>query len=141
MIKIPKILESKYIYEGWLKHRVDKLEFENDGSYEYSIIKIGNGVAVLPFIDEKTILLAKQYRHPVKEELLELIQGGVKKDASIENAAKRELLEETGYSGNMEYLITMYPLSGSLDMRLHIFDVLLRLKSKASYFIDQLAHE
>ena len=92
----------------------------------YDVVQIGDGVAILPFIDDKTLLLAQQYRHPVQETLLELIQGGItreKRDVpgeTPEEAAHRELLEETGYDGTMEHLFTFYPLPATLDMKLHI---------------------
>ncbi len=122
MTKKPKIISSEQVYKGWLELRKDRLILpRNSLEYDYDVIKIGEGVAMLAFINSDILLLATQYRHPVKEDMLELIQGGIKKGESIEDAANRELMEETGYSaGTIEYMATIYPLPGSLEMKLHI---------------------
>ncbi|MFQ6010105.1 MAG: NUDIX hydrolase [Candidatus Aenigmatarchaeota archaeon] len=123
MRKKPEVLRSKNQYNGWLKLRVDILKLPGtEKPYPYDVVEIGDGVAVLPFLDKETLLLAEQYRHPVGETLLELIQGGIRKNETIVEAAKRELLEETGYTGNVKNTYTMYPLPGSLDMRLYIVE-------------------
>ena len=119
--KLPR-LASQEVYNGWLKVRVDTFRLPGIGvPHPFDIVTINDGSAVLPFLDEDTLLLAEQYRLAVDDYLLELIQGGMQKSESPEDAARRELLEETGYAGELTYLSTMYPLPGSLDMRLHIF--------------------
>ena len=54
----------------------------------------------------------------------ELIQGGIHRSEfeSPAEAAERELLEETGYKGKLSPTVTIYPLPGSLDMRLSLFE-------------------
>ncbi|MBL7160940.1 MAG: NUDIX hydrolase [Candidatus Aenigmarchaeota archaeon] len=116
----PVVESSEKVYHGFLDLRVDKIRLRSGIGFNYDVVTVGDGVAVLPFIDEYTLLLAKQYRHPVGEYLLELIQGGISRGESVEEAAMRELLEETGYTGRLERINTMYPLPSSLDMRLHI---------------------
>jgi len=118
-LEIPQVLRSKTIHKGWLELRVDELQLSGT-TQVYDVVKIGDGVATLPFLSDKILLLAEQYRHPVQDCLLELIQGGIKNGEPIEDAAQRELLEETGYSGKIEYTNTIYPMPASLDMRLHI---------------------
>lgn len=121
-MKKPKVISSREVYNGWLNLRVDTLKVPGlKEKYDYDIVTIGDGVGVLPFLDKDNVILARQYRPPLKIEVLELIQGGLGMDILPSNAAARELKEETGYSGNINYLTTIYPLPGSLDMRLHLF--------------------
>ena len=123
MIERPKVRSSKVVYDGWLNLRVDELEVSGlRKPYFYEVVTLGgDGVAVLPFLDDENVLLCKQYRHPVGETILELIQGGIKKDEHFFDAIQRELREETGLVGEIEYKNTMYPMPGTLDMRMHIF--------------------
>ena len=122
MEKKPKVISSKDVYQGWLKVRKDRLILpRNKIEYDYDVVCIGEGVAMLPFFDKDTLFLMTQYRHPVQEDLLELVQGGINSGESIEAAAQRELMEETGYSAEtIKYMTTTYPLPGSLEMKLHI---------------------
>ncbi|MFH1588973.1 MAG: NUDIX hydrolase [archaeon] len=124
MEKEPEILSSKLIHKGWLKLIVDKLKLHHiDKPYYYDVVKINNGVAVLPFLDMETLLLAEQYLHPAKKYFLEPIQGGIKKGESYEDAARRELLEDTGYVGDLHHLTSIYPLPAAIDMELNFFFV------------------
>ena len=54
-------------------------------------------VAILPFLSEKKLLMEKQWRYPVKQELYEFPAGKIDCGETPIVAAKRELLEETGY--------------------------------------------
>jgi ADP-ribose pyrophosphatase len=54
-------------------------------------------VVILPFLDEKTILLIRNRRYAISQILLELPAGTLEKGEAPMNCAGRELLEETGY--------------------------------------------
>ena len=61
-----------------------------------------NPVCVLALTESKEVILAKQFRPGPEEILLELPGGGIEGDETPEKAAGRELLEETGYAGDIE---------------------------------------
>jgi len=61
-------------------------------------------------LKENHIILIKQYRSGIDEFIIQLPGGGVKKGETIVEAAKRELLEETGFiAESFDYLGYMYP--------------------------------
>ena len=59
--------------------------------------KKGCGAAIVPVLPDGRILLVRQYRPAVGEEVLELPAGGRDGEESLTETATRELLEETGY--------------------------------------------
>ncbi len=52
---------------------------------------------VIPITNDKQVVLVRQYRHGVREVLLEIPGGLLEPGESVEHGAVRELREETGY--------------------------------------------
>ncbi len=77
---------------------------------------------VLPLLDEQRVLLIRNYRFAVGEELLELPAGTLDGDEAPEQCARRELAEETGYqAGRLEPLVAFYSTPGICNERLSVF--------------------
>ncbi|MEM3285618.1 MAG: NUDIX hydrolase [Fervidicoccaceae archaeon] len=93
-----------------------------DGSTSYREIVIHPGAVVLLPISGEKILLIKQYRHAVKEWIIELPAGTLEEGETPEEAAERELLEETGYRAKkLRRLISFYSSPGISNEILHVF--------------------
>ncbi len=67
----------------------------------YDIKDEGRLVAILALTAEDKVVLARQYRPGPGEILMEVPGGGVEPGETPEAAAARELLEETGYAGEL----------------------------------------
>lgn len=94
-----------------------------DGSESpYYFVRTSDYVTVLAATTEGLLLLVRQYRPAVGVETLELPSGHVEDGESPEAAARRELLEETGYEAQeFELLGKLMPDTGRLGNRLWCF--------------------
>lgn len=71
-------------------------------------------VVVVAVTKDQELLVERQYRHGVEKVLLEIPAGGVEPNETAEAAARRELMEETGYQAhNMELLFKVAPNASS----------------------------
>ncbi|MDA0747221.1 MAG: NUDIX hydrolase [bacterium] len=93
---------------------------EEDGAVEpYFVVQPPDYVTPLAITDNGMVLLVRQYRPTVEGYALELPSGHVDPGETPEEAAVRELYEETGYRGDrIELLGEMTPDSGRLGNRL-----------------------
>jgi ADP-ribose pyrophosphatase len=100
--KRARVLSSKPVYRGPLFRVTTDQVLEPSGIRVRRDVVRHSGSVVILAIDENSasprILLEKQYRHAAGKFLYELPAGRVDKGENEFQAAKRELLEETGYS-------------------------------------------
>jgi len=91
------ITESKKIYENpWISVKEDKVIRPDGKDGIFGVVEMKPGVSVLPLDNEGNVYLTKEYHYAVERETIEVISGGIDKDEDKEDAAKRELQEETG---------------------------------------------
>src|SRR6516164_1990553 len=93
-----KIISSKEILRNKLFTITDEIAHDPDGFEIHRNIVRHPGSTVMLAIDAtERILLVKQFRLPAEQELWELPAGRLDPGETSLEAAKRELLEETGY--------------------------------------------
>jgi ADP-ribose pyrophosphatase len=80
--------------------RSDRLRLP-DGTLKdpYYVVERPDAAIVFPLTSEGEVVLVRQYRPPLERMELGLPAGLVEEGEKPEAAARRELLEETGYSG------------------------------------------
>jgi 8-oxo-dGTP pyrophosphatase MutT (NUDIX family) len=91
-----KILSSKHVYPSV---RIDQCELPDGQLIEGFVLEYHDWATVVALTPDNQVVMERQYRHGIQKVLLEL-PGGVidDSDASPLEAARRELLEETGYT-------------------------------------------
>lgn len=106
-----KLLDSKYVIQRpWATLRVDKLELPNGHiKEEYYVLEYPTWVNMVAMTEDQRIIFARQYRHGAGKVLLELPAGVVEEGEAPADAARRELLEETGYAfDTIEQICQLY---------------------------------
>ena len=103
------LLSSEYlIRRPWLTARRDCVRLP-DGRIndEYYLLEYPDWVNVIAVTTEGLFVMIEQYRHGIDEVITELCAGVVEAGEETEAAARRELLEETGYSGGRWRLLNV----------------------------------
>ncbi len=113
--KAYKVVERRVVWEGsFLRGIVTKYIDSSGKVREWESLERINCkgiVAIVPVTDDNEVLLIKQFRPPVNGYVIEFPAGLSEKEDVLEEAASRELLEETGYSAKDMIYLTKGPLS------------------------------
>jgi ADP-ribose pyrophosphatase YjhB (NUDIX family) len=97
-----RVLSSEYVArEPWYTVRVDRVQLPSGTVIpKYWISEYPPWVNVVAVTNDDRVVLIRQYRHGIGAVHFEIPAGTTDPgDTSLESAARRELLEETGYSG------------------------------------------
>lgn len=96
-----QILSSEYIFHDlWFKVRKDVCKAPDGRIIDpYYVYEFSEWVCAVPVTEDGRIIMVRQYRHAFGDVCIEFPGGCVDDtDKNFEDAVKRELLEETGYS-------------------------------------------
>lgn len=122
MNKVEKKLSSELVYDGRvIKVSKDVVMCPNGQESLREIVHHRGGVGILFKVDDKFIF-EKQYRYALGEEIIEMPAGKLEEGEIPLEAAKRELLEETGYRPlEMVHLGDSYPTPGYSSEVIHLY--------------------
>ncbi len=117
-----RILESRRIYDGHvLNLRVDTVN-TSSGTHEWEVVEHSGAVVVIAMPSPEEMVLVRQYRHPLERETWEVCAGSMDPGESPEDAARRELREETGFRAkSIRRLWSAYSAPGFCSELLHFF--------------------
>lgn len=103
-----KKLSEKPFRAGFRKMVNKVFELPNGKQQDFDIKDEGAVACVVAFTENNTILLTRQFRPGPEKIFLELPAGYIDKGEKPLETAQRELLEETGYAGQLEFVGTAY---------------------------------
>lgn len=104
-IKREKVFDSKF-----LKVYQDTIQLLSGAVIDdYTLVQKPDVVMIVAITKDKKIILIREYEHGAGKMLLTLPSGHIKQGEDIMEAARRELLEETGYgNGRFSFLGSLY---------------------------------
>lgn len=118
----PTVSSEKVFSGSLITVRKEMVRTSRGKMAERDIVEHGDTIAVLPVLDDGRVLFVRQFRKPVGEDLLEVPAGGVDRGETPEEAAHREMEEETGYRvGTLEKLCSFYLSPGYTTEYMHLF--------------------
>lgn len=120
---IETFVSKKTVWRGnAVNFDVDTVRLPNGKLATREFMNHPGAVGVVPFLDRDTIVMVRQYRHPVGEVTLELPAGKLDAGESVLTCLKRELREETGYTARkLVPLLRYWPTPAFADEVLHLY--------------------
>jgi ADP-ribose pyrophosphatase len=116
-------LASEAVFDGvLLKARRDRVRLPDGNTAVRECIRHPGAVLILAQRHDGRIPFVRQFRYPVGHALLELPAGRIDPGEALEDCARRELREETGYEAREWLRLGMvHPCVGYSDERIEIF--------------------
>lgn len=101
---------------------VTRKRFPNGREHEVTLVRHRPSVVIVPMTSDGDVILIRQYRATVDQELWEVPAGSMNAGESAEDAAARECEEEIGLvPGSLERIRGLYPAPGFCDEELIFF--------------------
>jgi len=116
-----KQIETETVYSGLIVNvKMDIAELQNGKRVRREVVEHPGGVCIVAVTKENKVLLVRQFRYTIKEEMLEIPAGKLERGEDPFECAVRELAEETGYTANEWIdLGVIYPSAGVYSETLH----------------------
>ncbi len=116
-------LTSKIVYDGkLLTLREDTVRLPDGKTARREYVEHPGAVIIIALLDDKTMLMERQFRYPLRRHFLELPAGKKELQEDALATAKRELIEECGYeAASWQHLATLHPCIGYSDEHYELF--------------------
>jgi ADP-ribose pyrophosphatase len=116
-------LQSEVVFQGKVFGvRRDRLREPGGAEVTREVVTHSGSVVLLPVFPDGRILLVRQYRHAIGTFLWELVAGRIELGETALTSARRELVEETGYTARrLEKLLDVFPTPGFVSERMIVY--------------------
>lgn len=105
----------------WWEYRLDKCSIPNGREYEYHYVHTGGSVMIVPVKENGDLILVNQYRYLNRRFSIEFPAGGIKIGHNPDIVAHKELIEETGFDGDLQKIGIFNPYNGVTSEFCHVY--------------------
>lgn len=130
-----KLSSEKKFENNWWSYWIDKYIMPNGNEGEYHYCHTEGSAFTVPLLDDEHVLMLKQYRYLTGRISLEFPGGGIREGQNRDDIARKELIEETGYEGDFEFIGSFNPFIGATDEFCHVY-IARNLKENNEFFKD-----
>ncbi len=135
--KEPRLVARRQIFRGRvLSLEVDRVIEPGGLEVEREVVRHPGAAVILPQLDDGRLVLVRQYRYAAGDYLWEAPAGHIEENETPDEAARRELVEETGFFPHrLEKLTEFFSAPGFCDelMRLFLATELERRRPQPEY--------
>jgi ADP-ribose pyrophosphatase len=117
------LIESSQVFKGSLLDvRLDRVRLPDGNEATREYVRHQGAVVIIPVQDDGELIFERQFRHPLGRSMIEFPAGKIESGEPVEDTARRELLEETGFiARKWRHIGVMHPCVGYSDERIEIF--------------------
>jgi ADP-ribose pyrophosphatase len=99
---------DRVVYDRFRRVRSRTFELPDGEVADFEVVELFDSVAVLALTESRDVVLVHEFRPGPEDLLLELPGGVVESGQSVAEAARAELLEETGYEGDLRQVGALF---------------------------------
>jgi ADP-ribose pyrophosphatase len=116
-------VKGKWVYRGkLLKVRSDIVRLPDGNAAEREYIEHPGAVAIVAVTDAGELVMERQYRYPLRRDMIEVPAGKIDPGEDPLATARRELKEETGYTASSwRHLATIHIAIAYSNERIEIY--------------------
>ena len=118
---IKKISGKKVFESKWINVYFDQILDKHGSTQMYNVVDFKNESVVVMVENDEQLLVTENYRYPINSIQLEFPAGNVESNETPEQAAVREVLEETGITIKCKKIsYSFYPSNGITNQKIHV---------------------
>lgn len=112
-----KKLGQEIAYNGWRKIIRKRFELPDGAHADYDVLGAGHYVTVAALTRDQQFVLVRQFRPGPERVLISFPEGAIDRGESPQDAARRELLEETGFAAENITLLKVFSSSYTTQLQ------------------------
>jgi ADP-ribose pyrophosphatase len=95
----PRIVTTDNAFAGRVfEINIDEVEYSDGAVHRVDVVEHGASLGILAMPSRNELVMVRQYRHPARTYIWEIPAGMAEPGESLEDGARRELREETGFT-------------------------------------------